>query len=49
MTVPRATVRLQFHEQFTLDDALPLVDYYARLGVSHLYACLLYTSDAADE
>ena len=38
MTVPRATVRLQFHEQFTLDDALPLVDYYARLGVSHLYA-----------
>ena len=33
-----ATVRLQFHSDFTLDDAVPLVPYFARLGVSHLYA-----------
>ncbi|MBB2205484.1 malto-oligosyltrehalose synthase [Gluconacetobacter takamatsuzukensis] len=38
MTGPRATVRLQFHAGFTLDDAVPLVDYFASLGVSHLYA-----------
>ncbi|GAA4478784.1 malto-oligosyltrehalose synthase [Gluconacetobacter asukensis] len=34
----RATVRLQFHAGFTLDDAVPLVDYFAGLGISHLYA-----------
>lgn len=33
-----ATVRLQLHSDFTLDDAVPLVPYFARLGVSHLYA-----------
>lgn len=33
-----ATLRLQFHAGFTLDDAVPLVPYFARLGVSHLYA-----------
>ncbi|MBA1200633.1 malto-oligosyltrehalose synthase [Pseudomonas capeferrum] len=33
-----ATVRLQFHSEFTLDDAVPLVPYFARLGISHLYA-----------
>ncbi|WP_159996015.1 malto-oligosyltrehalose synthase [Roseomonas sp. 18066] len=37
-TRPRATYRLQFHAGFTLDDAVPLVPYLARLGVSHLYA-----------
>ncbi|HYZ34252.1 MAG TPA: malto-oligosyltrehalose synthase [Crenalkalicoccus sp.] len=35
---PRATARLQFHKGFTLDDAVPLVPYLARLGISHLYA-----------
>ena len=35
---PRAVGRLQFHAGFTLDDAVPLVGYYAALGVSHLYA-----------
>jgi (1->4)-alpha-D-glucan 1-alpha-D-glucosylmutase len=35
---PRALARLQFHAGFTLDDAVPVVGYYARLGVSHLYA-----------
>jgi (1->4)-alpha-D-glucan 1-alpha-D-glucosylmutase len=35
---PRALARLQFHAGFTLDDAVPVVGYYAQLGVSHLYA-----------
>ncbi|WP_236173212.1 malto-oligosyltrehalose synthase [Pseudomonas pseudonitroreducens] len=34
----RATLRLQFNREFTLDDALPWLDYFARLGISHLYA-----------
>lgn len=34
----RATLRLQFHQGFSLDDAVPLVPYFARLGISHLYA-----------
>lgn len=38
MTSPRATIRLQFHHGFTLDDAVTLVDYYADLGISHIYA-----------
>ncbi|MDB5590166.1 4-alpha-glucanotransferase, partial [Enterovirga sp.] len=35
---PRATYRLQFHKDFTFDDALAAVPYIARLGVSHVYA-----------
>lgn len=38
MIEPRATLRLQFHAGFTLDDALPWLDYFADLGISHLYA-----------
>lgn len=37
MTTPQATARLQLHAGFTLDDARAQVDYYADLGVSHLY------------
>ncbi|MDH4552617.1 malto-oligosyltrehalose synthase [Pseudomonas sp. BN607] len=33
-----ATLRLQFHSDFTLDQAVPLVPYFAQLGISHLYA-----------
>jgi (1->4)-alpha-D-glucan 1-alpha-D-glucosylmutase len=33
-----ATVRLQFHKDFTLNDAVPLVSYFAALGISHIYA-----------
>jgi len=33
-----ATQRLQFHSDITLDHALPLVPYFAQLGISHLYA-----------
>ncbi|MBB2189064.1 malto-oligosyltrehalose synthase [Gluconacetobacter azotocaptans] len=38
MTGLRATIRLQFHSGFTLDDAAARVDYFADLGVSHIYA-----------
>ncbi|MGN2251868.1 malto-oligosyltrehalose synthase [Frateuria sp. GZRe12] len=41
---PRALARLQLHAGFTLDDAAAQVDYYARLGVSHLYASPLFTA-----
>lgn len=34
----RATARLQFHSGFTLDDAIPVLDYLATLGISHIYA-----------
>jgi (1->4)-alpha-D-glucan 1-alpha-D-glucosylmutase len=44
MTVPRATLRLQFHRDFTFDDALAHVDYFAALGVSHLYASPVTTA-----
>lgn len=39
-----ATLRLQFHRDFTLDDATALVDYFAELGISHLYASPLLTA-----
>ncbi|HCR96280.1 MAG: malto-oligosyltrehalose synthase [Halomonas sp.] len=42
----RATLRLQFHRDFTLADAERWVDYYARLGISHLYASPLQMSRA---
>ena len=35
---PRATYRLQFHKDFTFDDAAAIVPYLAQLGVSHVYA-----------
>jgi len=37
-STPRATARLQFHKDFPIDAAVPLVPYFARLGISHLYA-----------
>ncbi|MBC2380781.1 malto-oligosyltrehalose synthase [Pseudomonas sp. WS 5106] len=40
----RATQRLQFHKGFTLDDAVPLVPYFAQLGISHLYASPLLSA-----
>ncbi|MDD2058838.1 malto-oligosyltrehalose synthase [Pseudomonas sp. GD03860] len=39
-----ATLRLQFHAGFSLDDAVPLVPYFARLGISHLYASPLLSA-----
>jgi (1->4)-alpha-D-glucan 1-alpha-D-glucosylmutase len=42
----RATQRLQFHKGFTLDEAVPLVPYFDRLGISHLYASPLLSARA---
>jgi len=44
MTVPLSTVRLQFHREFTFDHAAELVDYFATLGISHLYASPITTA-----
>ncbi|SEP41852.1 (1-_4)-alpha-D-glucan 1-alpha-D-glucosylmutase [Rhodospirillales bacterium URHD0017] len=41
---PRATLRLQFHRGFAFADAEALVPYFARLGVSHLYASPIATA-----
>ena len=38
LRVPGATYRLQFHKGFRFRDAIALVPYLARLGVTHLYA-----------
>jgi (1->4)-alpha-D-glucan 1-alpha-D-glucosylmutase len=40
----RATYRLQFHAGFTFDDALAILPYLERLGVSHLYASPLFAA-----
>ncbi|WP_339526074.1 malto-oligosyltrehalose synthase [Pseudomonas sp. EL_65y_Pfl2_R96] len=42
----RATLRLQFHKDFTLDQAIPLVPYFASLGISHVYASPLLAARA---
>jgi len=44
MTRPRATLRLQLHQGFRFDDALAQLDYFAALGVSHLYLSPITTS-----
>ena len=35
--VPRATYRLQFNKDFTFDNAVQVLPFLARLGVSHVY------------
>ncbi|GGE36722.1 hypothetical protein GCM10007276_12740 [Agaricicola taiwanensis] len=35
---PRATYRLQFHKDFTFDDAVAIVPYLTRLGISHIHS-----------
>ncbi|KAE9639324.1 malto-oligosyltrehalose synthase [Pseudomonas sp. PB103] len=42
----RATLRLQFHKGFTLEEAVPLVPYFAQLGISHIYASPLLAARA---
>jgi (1->4)-alpha-D-glucan 1-alpha-D-glucosylmutase len=42
----RATQRLQFHKDFTLDDAVKQVPYFAKLGISHIYASPLLKARA---
>jgi (1->4)-alpha-D-glucan 1-alpha-D-glucosylmutase len=46
MTLPRATMRLQFHAGFTFDDAVRLAPYLRALGISHLYASPILTARA---
>ncbi|MGO4571840.1 malto-oligosyltrehalose synthase [Microvirga sp. 2TAF3] len=41
---PRATYRLQFHKDFTFDDAAAIVPYLAKLGISHVYASPIQTA-----
>ena len=41
-----ATARLQFHKDFTMDDATRLIPYFDKLGVSHLYASPLLKARA---
>jgi malto-oligosyltrehalose synthase len=44
--IPRATLRLQFHKDFTFADAERLVPYIASLGISHVYASPITTARA---
>ncbi|WP_295537916.1 malto-oligosyltrehalose synthase [uncultured Pseudacidovorax sp.] len=37
LRLPRATYRLQFHAGFTFDDAIAILPYLQRLGISHVY------------
>ncbi|ABE49684.1 malto-oligosyltrehalose synthase [Methylobacillus flagellatus] len=39
-----ATIRLQFHQGFTFEDALARIPYFAKLGISHIYASPLLTA-----
>ena len=41
---PRATYRLQFHKDFTFDQAAAIVPYLKRLGISHVYASPIHTA-----
>lgn len=36
--IPRATYRIQFNKDFTFADAERVTPYFARLGISHVYA-----------
>jgi (1->4)-alpha-D-glucan 1-alpha-D-glucosylmutase len=42
--IPRATYRVQFHAGFRFADAIPLAPYWAKLGISHVYASPIGTA-----
>jgi len=42
--IPRATYRVQFHAGFRFADAVPLAGYWAKLGISHVYASPIGTA-----
>ena len=42
--IPSATYRLQLHKGFTFDDAVAVVPYLDRLGISHLYLSPIQTA-----
>ena len=39
-----ATVRLQFHREFTFYDAVRYLDYFVKLGITHVYASPILTA-----
>lgn len=39
-----ATLRLQFHKNFTFSDAIPYIDYFASLGITHIYSSPILTA-----
>lgn len=41
---PTATLRLQFHKDFTFDQARGLIPYFVKLGVSHIYSSPILTA-----
>lgn len=43
-TIPRATLRLQLHKEFTFADAKARIPYFAQLGISHLYLSPILTA-----
>lgn len=45
-TLPRATLRLQLHKQFTFAHAREQLPYFAKLGFSHLYVSPILTARA---
>ena len=44
--IPRSTYRLQFHNGFTFDDAMAIIPYLKKLGISHVYASPILTARA---
>ncbi|HWT31020.1 MAG TPA: alpha-amylase family glycosyl hydrolase, partial [Propylenella sp.] len=44
MIRPTATYRIQFRGEMMLDRAAELAGYFARLGISHLYASPIFTA-----
>lgn len=43
-SIPGATYRLQFNEKFRFSDATALIDYFAKLGITDIYASPILTS-----
>lgn len=44
--IPRATMRLQLHKDFTFNDAGGLIPYLLNLGISHVYSSPILTATA---
>ena len=44
--IPRATMRLQLHKDFTFADATALIPYLANIGISHVYSSPILTARA---
>ena len=44
MKIPGATYRLQFNKQFRFPDAVAIVDYLSKLGISDVYSSPIFTA-----